>query len=387
MPASLTVRPVESPRERRAFAQFPWRIYRHDPLWVPPLLSDRLRAFDQEHHRFYRHGEAAFFSAYRGARLLGTICVAEDRFHNRHTGLADAMIGFFDCVEDESVARGLFARAAGWARDRGLARLVGPFNLDYENGYGILLEGRDRRPAILCGHTPPYYRGFFERAGFYPARAVNIALGVDLRESTPELVHLAELADRVRSRGRFAVREGDFDRWDEEVATVTRLMNGSLRVLPDFFPVSEDDVRQLVGDFKELADPRLILFVLDRGVPVGWIAAVPDFNERLARLNGLRRPWDYLRVPFALAGRLKTASMKSILLLPAYHKTGAILPALDDIAQRLIEGGYEWLDLSLTAEDNPQTPYIARRFGAQVYKRYQVYAKDIESPDRMGRTL
>jgi len=37
--------------------------------------------------------------------------------------------------------------------------------------------------------------------------------------------------------------------------------------------------------------------------------------------------------------------------------------------------GGEWLDLSLTSADNPNTPVLAERMGAQVYKRYRVYRR------------
>ena len=59
----------------------------------------------------------------------------------------------------------LLRQAAVWAAGRGLLTLGGPFNLDYEDAYGVLVEGRDRPPVMLCGHTPAYYQGFFEGTG------------------------------------------------------------------------------------------------------------------------------------------------------------------------------------------------------------------------------
>ncbi len=60
------------------------------------------------------------------------------------------MIGFFECVQDEKVAEALFEHACKWAITHELNTLYGPFNLDYEDGYGILVEGRDR-PVIDFG--------------------------------------------------------------------------------------------------------------------------------------------------------------------------------------------------------------------------------------------
>jgi hypothetical protein len=55
------------------------------------------------------------------------------------------------------VAHKLFETAQNWIANRGLNRMIGPFHQDYDSAYGILIEGRDRPPAISCGHTPPYY--------------------------------------------------------------------------------------------------------------------------------------------------------------------------------------------------------------------------------------
>jgi hypothetical protein len=41
--------------------------------------------------------------------------------------------------------------------------------------------------------------------------------------------------------------------------------------------------------------------------------------------------------------------------------------------KRARERGYEWIDLSLTSDDNPKTPILAKRMGAVEYKRYRVY--------------
>ena len=113
---------------------------------------------------------------------MGTIASAEDRAVNELRGLKDCVIGFFECVDDYAVAEALFDMRRGWAIAHGLGTLYGPFNLDYEDGYGVLIEGRDRPPALLCGHTPPYYQGFFERYGFQPARGDNIAFAHLLRK-------------------------------------------------------------------------------------------------------------------------------------------------------------------------------------------------------------
>jgi hypothetical protein len=71
---AIDIRPVRTGRERRTFLTFPWRIYRHDPLWVPPLLPERARTTDPARGVFFQRGEAEFFTAWRAGQPVGTIC-------------------------------------------------------------------------------------------------------------------------------------------------------------------------------------------------------------------------------------------------------------------------------------------------------------------------
>lgn len=369
----LQVRSVKGGRDRRRFLTFPWRIYRNDPLWVPPLLPKRAKTIDPNRGPFFQRGSAEFFMAWHGHQPLGTICAAEDRAAGKATGRRECLFGFFECLEEYEVAEALLQRVILWAEQRGLASLTGPYNLDYEDGYGVLVEGRDRPPTVLCGHTPPYYQRFIERFGFLPARGDNLAFAADFDPVAPGRRQLARLAERIRRRGWIRIRTPDLSRLGEEVDTVHRLLNESLAHLPDHRPWTRSAVQALLRPFVRLADPELILFAEAGGKTVGWFPGIPNLNETLIHLNGLRHPWDYLKLLRHLRQQPKCLAIKSVLVLPKYWGSGVALLLFDELARRARAKGYTWADLSLTSADNPYTPQLARRLGARLYKRYRVY--------------
>ena len=51
--SEIQVRPVRSRAERDTFLRFPWRIYKNDPLWVPPLLPERKARIDPHKGTFF----------------------------------------------------------------------------------------------------------------------------------------------------------------------------------------------------------------------------------------------------------------------------------------------------------------------------------------------
>jgi GNAT superfamily N-acetyltransferase len=375
--SDITLQPVRTTRERKVFLTFPWRIYRRDPLWVPPLLAERAKTIDPRQGAFFLRGEAEFFIAWRDGRAVGTICAAEDKVTNAQRGLRDCMYGFFDCIDDQAVAFAMLDHVAAWGRARGLSHLYGPWNLDYEDSYGVLLEGRDRPPVLLCGHTPPYYRTLHEAYGFTPARGDNLAFEIQLGRDTPALQLLSRLADRMRRRGTITLRHADLSRWEQEVDGLIPLMNAALAHLPDFIPWQPEALKATLGAFRQIADPELVLFAETKGRLVGWFPAVPNINEALIHANGLRYPWDYARLAWAMRRRPKCAAIKSAVVLPEYWDTGVSVLLFDEMARRLNAKGYTWADLSLTSADNPYTPHLIERAGGKIYKRYRVYRKPI----------
>jgi GNAT superfamily N-acetyltransferase len=373
----IEVRPVRTRREQRRFLTFPWKIYKDDPLWVPPLLPERAKAIDPEHGAFFQRGEAEFFIAWRNGLPVGTICAGEDKVVNKEIDRRECMFGFFECFADMEIAQSLLQQVTGWARQRKLDSLIGPFNLDREDSYGVLIEGRDRPPVILCGHTPPHYQEFLERLGFEPARADNLAFATNFEEDSPERQRLSRLAERIRRQGWVRIRTPDMKRLEDEVDTIQLLLNESLTHLPDNRPWPRSAVEALVKPFARFADPDLVLFAEADGKTVGWFPGIPNLNEALIHANGLRYPWDALKLFRRMRRRPECLAIKSVLILPKYWGGGVALLLFDEMIRRARAKGYTWGDLSLTSADNPYTPKLAERLGARIYKRYRVYRKSI----------
>jgi len=371
--SSIDIHPIRTAREQRAFLTFPWRIYRDDPLWVPPLLPERAKSINPKRGAFFKRGEAEFFFARKDGKLVGTICAAEDKFANEQRNRRECIFGFFEYIEDYDVAEALLNHVIRWAKQRDLNALFGPFNLDYEDSYGVLIEGHDRPPALLCGHTPPYYQHFMERFGFQPARGDNLAYAIELDDTTPAARRLFRLADRLRQRGSITIRGTDLDHWEDEVDQVHNLLNVALAHLPDHIGWHRDALQAMLEPFRSIADPDLILFAEVNGEVVGWLPGIANLNEAFIHANGLRYPWDYAKLWWHMRRQPECLAIKSVLVPPEYWGTGVSVLLFAEMGKRARAKGFEWLDLSLTSEDNPNTPILAKRMGARLYKRYRVY--------------
>ena len=373
----IEIREVRSRHEKELFLTFPWQHYKNDPLWVPPILAERRKATDPSQGIFFKDGKsyADFFLAFCDGQLAGTLCCSHE-----DGGLPEeCSLGFFECVDDYLVAKALFDRAEVWARQHRLGMMCGTYNLDREDGRGILLEGYDRPPVILCGHNPPYYASFFEKYGFGKRHDDGLAYTIEPGPSNPHLERLLRLAERVEKRKPFKIRSANLKDLDAEIDRVTVLQNRALEHLPGFFPYTRDSIAAMLLPLKDLADPELVLFAEDNGQAVGWFPAIPNFNEILIHLNGLRRPWDYLSALRWRSMKPACLAVKSVAVLPEYWDTGVAVLLFAEMLRRSTAKGYRWLDFSLTGDENPDTWDLAHHMGASIYKRYRYFKKELAS--------
>jgi GNAT superfamily N-acetyltransferase len=211
-----------------------------------------------------------------------------------------------------------------------------------------------------------------EKFGFTPARAANLAFAIGLNE-TLETRRLSSIAEKLRRRGRIKVRGAHLDDWQGEIDRIHHLLQSSFVWSENPLPWQREALERMLAPFRQLADPELILFADIGEQTVGWFPGIPNLNEAFVHVNGLRYPWNYAQLFWYMRKPVISLTVKSVLVLPEYQKRGVAVLLFDEMAKRARARGYQWVDLSITSEDNPDTVGLAKRMGAFEYKRWQVY--------------
>jgi GNAT superfamily N-acetyltransferase len=375
MAANIEVRQVTTRSERMAFVKLPWLVYKGDPNWVPPLISDQLAYLDPQKNMYFSQAEISLFYAQRGKQVVGSIAVFIDPRIIKASGEQAGGFGFFEVVHDYEVAKHLLNAACDWQRIRGMPLMRGPTNFTDNENPGVLIEGDDCPPVMLEAHTPSYYKDFLERFGFekdhdlYAWRAFRDQIGAELENIPPDL---ARVADMARKAAKVNIRKVRMDHWDEEIATALSLFNATLKHLPGFSPMTKTDFDRLAGKMKMFIDPDLALFAEVEGKPIGFCVAIPDVNQVLIHLNGRLVPFNWLRVRH-LIRKINVASFKLMGLLEEYRHRGIDAILYLEVVKAIFDKGYTWLDGSITSEYNPAINLLANRLGAQRYKHYRIY--------------
>ncbi|HEX2129769.1 MAG TPA: hypothetical protein VHF58_11185, partial [Solirubrobacterales bacterium] len=155
--APVSIRPVRGKQDLNAFIELPYRLRRDEPQWVPPLRFERRAFLDREKNPFFDHAEAEFFLCERDGEVVGRISAHIDLRWDEFQGGNDGMFGFIEAEDDPEVFTALFDAAAGWLRERGRQRMLGPMDFTMNDECGLLIEGFDEPTMILEPWHPPYY--------------------------------------------------------------------------------------------------------------------------------------------------------------------------------------------------------------------------------------
>ncbi len=373
-------------RQIDAFIRFAWQIYENDPNFVPPLISDQLKSLMGIHNALFDNGEQAFLMAWRDGKPAARVLVGTNEQLNRVKGYQQGYLSLFECVDDQAVANVLLDAAAKWLTDRGMNRVIGPENYTYDDfGKGLLVQGFDGPPVLFGTYNPAYYDKLFSSWGFQKQQD-HFAYFISMDQFNPEKYQ--NICNHAMERFGFRVDRLDLDHhFEREVKDITYVLStGMPELLDQLAPPTEDDIRAEANMLKAMADMDLIYLARSGDRAIGFVLAMPDYNQIIRRMNGrmvspalLGLLKERLRAKgFPVAGRVVDGLRLIVMFVVPDFQNKAVTGAL---ALRVYEAArrkkYKWAEISTIDERNIYSMNSAVKSGARIYRVYRTYEKDI----------
>jgi hypothetical protein len=356
------------------FLKVSYGIYNGDPHWVAPLLMDLKKVFTSANPLF-DHAEMQLWIASRNGTEVGRIAGIIDQTHNRVNQDQAAFFGFFECVRDQEVSRKLFETVSGWARGRGMRRLLGPMNPTTNDECGLLVEGFDSPPVFMMTYNPQYYVDLLEGAGFVKAKDL-LAFMIDL--SKIPLDRLRRIADKVRQRNRdLRFRPVLRKTLEQDLAKIQEVYNSAWQQNWAFVPMTEREIQFMAERLKPLFMEGLIWLVEAGDEPVGFLLALPDYNIAFKPLRGrLLTPKLFGFLPYFLGWkRPHRTRVLTLGVKDKYRSKGLESAMLIEGLRVGFDAGVTESEASWILEDNVMMCRIIEAIGGRVYKRYRIYER------------
>lgn len=382
MAGSLTIRPVKTTRDRRAFVDVPFRLYRDDPNWIPPLKSEALGLITPEKNGWYSHAKAQLFLAERGRQVVGRISAHIDTLAMEMPaaqgfGPGTGQWGLME-AEDEGVFAALLEAAEAWLRGQGISRVLGPISQSIWEEPGLLIEGYDHPPTVMMGHAKREYRGWIEGAGYRPAKQM-MTYELDITQDFPPIVQ--RIIKSGEKNPRINVRMVDKARFDEEAAIILSILNDAWSDNWGFVPLTPPEIKDVGVKLKPIVFNDLIRIAELDGKPVAFMITLPDLNEPLAKVNGSLLPFGWARLLLWLR-RPKVRTMRVPLMgvvkeLQSSRMASQLAFMMIEYIRRasVTRYGATRGEIGWILDDNQGMRSIAETIDSRVNKIYQVYEK------------
>lgn len=356
------------------FIEIPYRLYRDNPNWVPPLRIDAASYLNRDRHPFYEHSDADFFVARRDGRDIGRLAVLENKRYNAYHDCKQAQFYFFDCEEDQEAANALFERAFEWALKRGLDSIVGPKGFGPLDGYGLLVEGYEHRQMMnMMNYNYPYYCQLVENLGFI--KEVDfVSCYVKTSEfKIPERVH--RIAERVRQKGNLWVKDfkskKELRKWAPRIG---RTYNKSFINNWEYYPLTDNEIKFVLDTVMLVADPKLIKVIVHDDDVVGFLFAFPDLSAALQRARGRLLPFGLIDIMLEV-NRTNWVALNGMGILEEFQGRGGNALLYSEMEKTLTNYRFQHADLTQVAETAVQMRRDLENLGGKPYKNHRVYRR------------
>ncbi len=358
----FTVEPVLSRRDFNDFLLLPRDIYRSHPNWVHPLISEQKKTLDPTRNPSLESSAYQLFLARRNGKAVGRVMAS-------HSGGEEGKFGFFECIQDDPIARSLFNRCREWLRARGVTKCLGPFNPTIHDECGVLVDGFESPPTILTSYHPPHYDALLRNVGLTPAMDF---LGYHMETRTPIPDRVKKIVMRTRDRTGVQLRNLDLGRFDEEAELLRQLYNGAWADNWGFEPLSPEEFGFIADGLRQIVNPEFVLIASIDHEPVGFSLSLPDVNQALHHIEGRLFPFGLIKL-LSKVRSINRIRVVALGILPPYQKRGIDALLYLETYERgekngIISGEFSWV-----LEHNVPMNQALLALGATVSKRWRIY--------------
>src|SRR2546423_4283441 len=289
---TLTIRPVVSKKDKKAFVDLAWEVYKDDPAWVPPLKDEVHGLIAPGKNPWFEHARAQLWLAERGGKVVGRISAQVDDLVLEHMGAGTGQWGMFEMLDGEAAAA-LIATAEDWLRRQGMTRALGPISLSIWDEPGLEIEGFAEPPTAMMGHHKPEYQAWIEAAGYAKAKDL-LTYEVDIEHwDDPKINRLIAMGQRNK---RIRIPEVDNSRFNEAARVILNLLNDAWSGNWGYVPLTEAEIAYAGKKLKPIIYNELVRVAELNGEPVAFMLTIPDINELIKDLNGELLPFGFIKL-------------------------------------------------------------------------------------------
>ena len=371
----VEIKEVKTKKDAKEFIQFPLRLYKNNPYFVPPLYADEKALFKKD-TVYSEQAESIFFIAKQGKRTVGRIQGILQRVSNEKWNQKRVRFTRFDSIDNQEVANALFAAVENWAKQKGMEEVVGPLGYSDLDREGLLVEGFDQIATFEEQYNYDYYPALLENCGYQ--KEID---WIEYKLYAPEQID--ERIERVSKRmmEKYGLRLGIAKSARE---FVKKWGDGFFDVLDETYvaiyqsvPFTPKMKKNLINNFKLILNVKYATVILDSNDKiVGFGLALPAIGKAVQKSGGRLTPATIVRVLNAIR-RPKVIDLALIGVIPEYRNKAIATAIISGMLDMLSNGEIEYAETNLNLETNANIQNQWKAFKSVQHKRRRSYVKQL----------
>ena len=366
---------VKTRRQIKQFVDYPNKLYKDVPQFLPSVYSDSLNTINPRKNHAFDFCEAKFWLAKRDGKIVGRIAAiinykANEKWHKNQLRFWNV-----DFIDDAEVSKALFDEVEEWAKQKACDEIVGPLGFTDLDLEGMLVDGFDEIGVFCTYYNHPYYIEHLKNLGF--EKDVDwVEYKMEIPKNKEELYTLSRMAEFSKRVYKLHTVEYKFGQdFVSAVPDFTKLLNLSYDNLYSTSELSNEQGADLFKNFKPVLNPKTSIWVYNESDElVGFIAAIADISKALKKSKGKLFPFGWARILKAV----KSSDEYIALLVgvrPDYQAKGVICVLLDGLIEGFQSVGAKICRICPMLEDNNSVLSLMNIIPSKPYKRRRSFIK------------
>jgi len=370
----ITIKEMVSKKEMTDFVKFPFKLYKKNPFWVPPMINGQLETFDKNINPVFGHASAQFFVALKNNEIVGRIAVLINQY-DLDANVNKVRFGWFDFIDDIEVSTMLLEKVKAIGLQNKLAYMEGPMGFSNLDEVGVLTKGFDHIGTMSSWYNYPYYSEHLKKLGF---KKGSEYLENKFSFENVDHVKLARVSEMVKKRYQFKAL--NFTKTKDLLPYVDEMFdvfNESYASLASFVPISQAQKDYFRKKYLPFINPHFIQFVTDKnGKMIAFAITMPSFSKALQKANGTLFPFGWYHL---LKAKNKTKHILFYLIgtLPTHHNKGVPSIIFYEFYKVFKKIGVEQCYRTPELANNNAVNALWSGFGQETYKKRCTFKKDL----------
>lgn len=370
----ITIKEVTRRSDLLRFIKFPFKLYKDNPYWVPPIIKDELRSLSKQNPIFGKV-LVKYFLAYKNGEIVGRVAGIINKIEIKEQQKPKVRFGWIEFIDDLEVSKGLLDKVIEFGIEHNLQYIEGPVGFTNMDKAGMLTEGFDQIATMIGLYNYEYYPKHLEAFGFkkeagwleykFDTKGINIDNAIKLASIIEQRYNVSSL--------NFKTTKDILPYADQ----MFELLNNSYKSLQSFVPIEPFQIEHYKKKYIPLLNPEFISCVIDNKTKqlVAFAVTIPSLSKAFQKAKGRLFPFGFLHLVKALKNS-KNVEFYLIGIHPEYQNKGVTSLIFRELHSVYKKYNIEWIETNPQLEENKKVMALWKNFNPEIHKRRMTFRKD-----------